>query len=98
MKIKLQEALDLIEGADVVKLIGNNGTYFRPNVFVELPKGDPSNEIIYLSWDDQRDEFCIRATEGENTEVERDGHMLTMIDDEGEPFKLELFREVPILP
>ena len=97
MKIKLQEALDLIESADVVKLLDMDG-YIRPLVFTEGVKGDPTNEVMYITWEDERDEFGFRVIEGVNAEVERDGHKLTFINEDGDPFELQLFREVPILP
>jgi hypothetical protein len=96
MKINLQEALDLIGAADVVKLRDNDG-YILPQIFVEGANGDPRNEVMYVSWEDDRNEFGFRVTEGENLEVERDGHKLTLTDSEGDPFELHLFREVPIL-
>ena len=96
MKIKLQEALDLIEAADVVKLRDNDG-YILPQIFVEGTCGVSDNEVMYVSWEDDRDEFGFRVIEGENLEVERDGHKLLMTDSEGDPFELHLFREVPIL-
>jgi hypothetical protein len=97
MKIKLQEALDLLRTADVVKLTDMDG-YIVPNINFDEINGDPLNEIMYVSWEDDHDEFGLRVIDGENTEVERDGHKLTFIDSEGEPFELQLFREVPILP
>lgn len=96
MKIKLQEALDLIHSADVVKLL-HMDCFIIPIINFDLINGDPLNEFMYVSWEDNRDEYGIRVTEGKNTEVERDGHKLTFIDNEGNPFELQLFREVPIL-
>ena len=96
MKIKLQEALDLLNAADVVKLLDMDG-FIIPTINFDDITGDPLNEIMYVSWEDDRNEFGFRVTEGENTEVERDGHKLTFIDSEGNPFELQLFREVPIL-
>jgi hypothetical protein len=96
VKIKLQEALDLIEAADTVKLTDGDGVIL-PQIFVEGLCGEPTNEVMYVSWEDERDEFGFRVCEGDNLEVEREGHKLTLIDSEGEPFELQLFREVPIL-
>jgi hypothetical protein len=96
MKIKLQEALDLIEAADVVKLLDMDG-YILPQIFVEGTCGVSDNEVMYVSWEDEGQEFGFRVAEGENLEVERDGHKLVLVDSEGEPFELHLFREVPIL-
>ncbi len=97
MKIKLQEALDLIEAADSVKLTDMDG-FILPQIFVEGTCGDPLNEVMYVSWEDDSNEYGFRVIEGQNLEVERDGHKLTIIDSEGEPIELQLFREVPILP
>lgn len=97
MKIKLQEALDLIVSADVVKLVDGDG-YIVPHMTTDDVVGDPTNEVMHVVWEDDGQEFGFKANEGENLEVERDGHKLTFIDTEGEPFELHLFREVPILP
>lgn len=97
MKIPLQEALDLIEASDVVKLLDGNG-YILPHITTEGVVGDPNNEVMYVTWEDDHHQFAFRVSEGENVEIERDGHKLTIIDDEGDSFELHLFREVPILP
>ena len=94
MKIKLQEAIDLINAADVVKLNG----YITPSISIEEINGDPINEVMYVNWEDEGLQFNLWVIEENNVEVERDGHKLTLIDDEGDPFELHLFREVPILP
>lgn len=96
MKIKLQEALDLIESADVVKLL-HGDSYVIPNIVTDDIHNEYDNEVIYLSWEDDGPRFAVSVTEFQNKEVERDGHKLTFIDDEGDPFELHLFREVPIL-
>lgn len=96
MKIPLQDALDLVDSADVVKLLSMDN-YIRPMIYIEGINNDPSNEVMYIRWEEDDQEFAIQVPEGENAEVERDGHKLTFIDDEGEPFELHLFREVPIL-
>jgi hypothetical protein len=97
MKIPLQEALDLIEASDVVKLL-DGSSFILPHITTEGTNGDPDNEVMYVTWDDDDGDFSFRVCEGENIEVERDGHKLTIIDDEGDSFELHLFREVPILP
>ena len=98
MKIPLQDALDLIESADVIKLLDGD-SHTRILTFTNPVKGEPDNEVLYVSWEDWEGlEYNFRVCESENAEVERDGHKMTFIDDEGEPFELHLFREVPILP
>lgn len=96
MLIPLQEALDLIESSDVVKLL-DQSTYIRPEISLSDINGDVDNEVMYVGWEEDGNEFAMKVPEGENVEVERDGHKLTFIDNEGEPFELHLFREVPIL-
>lgn len=96
MKIKLQEALDLLNAADVVKLTDVDG-FITPSISTCEITNDALNEVMYVHWHDDHYEFGFRVTEGDNTEVERDGHKLTFIDSEGEPFELQIFREVPIL-
>jgi hypothetical protein len=96
MLISLDEALERIESADIVKLFGNN-TFIIPQVYTEGTNGDPENEVLYVGWEEEGNVFAIKAAEGENKEVEADGHKLTFIDTEGESFELHLFREVPIL-
>ena len=97
MKIKLQEALDLIEAADVVKLPDGNG-YIVPHITTDEISGEYDNEVMLVTWDEDGQEYAIRVPERGNEEVERDGHKLIFVDDEGERFELHLFREVPILP
>ena len=97
MKIKLQEAFDLIQAADVVKLFTGDG-FVRPQIFIEEVKGEPGNEVMYVSWEDDENEFGFRITEGRNFEVEREGHKITFIDSEGDTAEFQLFREVPVLP
>lgn len=96
MLIPLQEALDLIEAADVVKLLDSDG-YIRPMIYTEGLNGEPDNEVMYVGWEDDGQEFAMKVNEGENLQVERDGHKLTFIDNEGDPFELHLFREIPVL-
>ena len=96
MKIKLQEALDLINSADVVRLIQHNG-YVCPHISIDGVVNDPRNEVMLVTWEDRRDEYGFRVVEEGNNEVERDGHKLIMTDEEGDAFELHLFREVPIL-
>lgn len=97
MKIKLQEALDLIQAADVVKLLDFDD-YIRPQVYTEGINGEHDNEVMFVTWEEDNQEFSIKVSESENNEVERDGHKLTFIDTDGQPFELHLFREVPIIP
>lgn len=98
MKIPLQEALELIESADIVKLT-NGDHFYLPHISIEATNGDPTNEVMIVTWNEEGYDYAFKVVEGEvNTEVERDGHKLTIIDDEGKPFELQLFREVPVLP
>ncbi len=96
MKIELQDALDLIESADVVKLLHGDG-YIIPHITTDEIRGDYDNEVMIVTWDEDGQDYAIRVPEQDNEKVERDGHKLTFMDNEGEPFELHLFREVPIL-
>ena len=97
MKIELQYALDLIESADVVKLLDGDG-YITPHITTDDIRGDYDNEVMIVTWDEDGQDYAIRVPEQDNEKVEREGHKLTFVDNEGEPFELHLFREVPILP
>jgi len=96
MKIELQDALDLIESADVVKLLDGDG-YIIPHITTDEIRGDYDNEVMIVTWDEDGQDYAIRVPEQDNEKVEREGHKLTFVDNEGEPFELHLFREVPIL-
>jgi hypothetical protein len=96
MKIELQYALDLIESADVVKLLDGDG-YITPHITTDDIRGDYDNEVMIVTWDEDGQDYAIRVPEQDNEKVEREGHKLTFVDNEGEPFELHLFREVPIL-
>jgi len=97
MKIQLDEALNLIESADVVRL--TDGHHFHvPHISVEGANGNPENEVMIVTWSDEQFNFAFKVIEENNSEVERNGNKLSMIDSEGEPFELQLFRMTPILP
>lgn len=97
MKIKLKEALDLLNSADVVKL-RDNGFYIHPEyIGIEEETGKPDNRVVYFGWENEGQEFCICVNEEGNDEVERDGHKLFFKDNEGEIVEFQIFREVPIL-
>lgn len=96
MKIKLQEALDLIQAADVVKLTDMD-SFFEPNISFSDIENKPSNEFMYVSWHDDNDEFGARFLEEGNEEVEREGNRIVIIDSEGSEFEFNLFRLVPVL-
>jgi hypothetical protein len=97
MKIKLQEALDLIQAADVVRVTDMDG-FIEPRISFSHIENNPDNEFMYIGWDDDNDEFAARFVEGHNLEVERDGHKIVIIDSEGSEFEFNLFRLVPVLP
>ena len=96
MKIKLQEAFDLLRAADVVR-VTDLGGFIEPAISFSDIEGKPDNEFMYISWDDDRGEFSARFIEEHNTEVERDGHKIVLTDDEGSEFEFNLFRLVPVL-
>lgn len=96
MKIKLQEALDLIQAADVVRVTDMDG-FIDPRISFSDVEGKPDNEFMYMSWDDEHDEFGARFLEEGNEEVERDGNKIAITDSEGSEFEFNLFRLVPIL-
>lgn len=97
MKIKLQEALDLIQSADVVRLTDGGG-YINPSVSIDKVRKQSDNEVLFMGWEDQESgfDYSLRVIEGNNAKVKRDGNKLTLIDDEGEPFELQLFRTIPM--
>jgi hypothetical protein len=97
MKIKLQEALDLIQAADVVRVTDMDG-FIEPIISFSDIEGKPDNEFMYMSWDDEHDEFGARFLEEGNEEVERDGNKIAITDSEGSEFEFNLFRLVPVLP
>ncbi len=90
MKIELQEALDLIEAANLVKLVNGNG-YITPHITTDGVRGDYDNEVMLVTWDQDGQNYAVRVPEQDNEKIERDGHKLTFIDNEGEPFELHLF-------
>ncbi len=96
MKIKLQEALDLIQAADIVRVTDMDG-FIEPTISFSDVEGKPDNEFMYMSWDDEHDEFGARFIEEGNDEVERDGHKIVIVDSEGSEFEFNLFRLVPVL-
>jgi hypothetical protein len=97
MKIKLQEALDLIQAADIVRVTDMDGS-IEPNISLSPVENKPSNEFMYMSWEDgYNDEFGARFLEEGNEEVERDGNKIVIIDSEGSEFEFNLFRLVPVL-
>ncbi len=95
MRIPLQEALDLIESADVVKLVDGDD-YITPDVYTDGVTG-MNVEVLSVVWETDDGQFSIEAFEDDNREVERKGHKLIFISDDGSPFELHLFRTVPIL-
>ena len=97
MKIKLQEALDLIRAADVVKLTDMD-SFFEPVISFSDIENKPDNEFMYVSWHDDDNDFGARFLEEGNDEVERDGHTIIITDSEGSEFEFNLFRLVPVLP
>jgi hypothetical protein len=97
MKIKLQEALDLIQAADVVRVTDMDG-FIDPRISFSDIEGKPDNEFMYMSWDDEHDEFGARFLEDGNDEVEREGNRIVIVDSEGSEFEFNLFRLVPVLP
>ena len=96
MKIELQEALDLIESADVVKLLDGDG-YITAHITTEGIINDSDNPVMIVSWRNDKWKMSLRVIEEGNEMIDREGHTLIFTDDEGEPFELHLFREVPIL-
>ena len=96
MKIKLQEALDLIQAADVVRVTDMDG-FIEPHISFSDIENKPDNEFMYIGWDDDNDEFSARFLEGHNDEVEREGNRIVIVDSEGSEFEFNLFRLVPIL-
>jgi len=96
MKIKLQEAFDLLRAADVVRVTDLDG-FIEPAISFSDIEGKPDNEFMYISWDDEHNEFGARFLEEHNAEVERDGNRVVIVDSEGSEFEFNLFRLVPIL-
>ena len=96
MKIKLQEALDLIRAADVVRVTDMDG-FIEPTISFGDIENKPHNEFLYIGWDDDCGTYAARFIEENNLEAERDGHKIVLTDDEGSEFEFNLFRLVPVL-
>lgn len=84
MKIKLQKALDLIDGSAAVMLASN----------ADQPIVDISASIdneLFISWDDGGTRMVLAAPFGINMEVEIKETSLVFVDDEqGDTFELKL--------
>ena len=87
MKISYKEAVELIETADVVKINDNE------NCVVNTSPNDPSPELCVF-WQDDYDEFQVCVQNFDN--IEKNNHILTFIDTEGEEFDLHLYKLAPI--
>ena len=92
MKITFQEASDLLNSADIVKLYEGDDVVYPVITF------DTVDGSVHLSWDTDTDSYDMILSQKDNAEVEREGHALTFVDENGIGVDIELYREVPILP
>lgn len=97
MKIKLQEAFNLIQAADVVR-VADLHNFVEPRISFRGIHNKPHNEFLYICWDDGWGSYAAGFIEENNLEAERDGHKIVLTDNEGSEFEFHLFRLVPILP
>ena len=88
MKISYKEAVELIETADVVKINDDD------ECVINISPDDISPEL-YVFWENDHEEFSVWANNFDN--IERNGHVLTFVDSEGELFDLYLYKIVPIV-
>jgi len=75
-KITLKEAYDILEKASAV-IIDDNALVYRS--LWELD-GNDENEFLYLSWENDRDEYNLKFCEGDNKEVKVSGSSLFLYD------------------
>jgi hypothetical protein len=86
MKISYKEAVELIETADVVKI--NDGE----NCVINTSPNDPSPELCVF-WEYDHKELWANNFDN----IQRNDHVLTFVDTEGEEFDLYLYKLTPIV-
>jgi len=86
MKISYTEAIELIETADVVKINDDDECVINTSF---------NDTSLYVFWENDHEEFSVWANNFDN--IERNGHILTFIDTEGELFDLYLYKLAPIV-
>jgi len=75
-KITLKEAYAILENASAV-IIDDNALVY-PSLW-ELD-GDPENQFLYLSWENEGHDYSLKFCEGDNTEVAVVGSSLFLYD------------------
>lgn len=88
MKITLKQAFKFLE--DCSAIITEEHVVVYPSL-ADLEGGD-ENEFLYIGWSEEGQEFNAKFREGENRQVEINGSLMTLIDDEGEEFFITLLR------
>lgn len=74
--ITLKEAYNILEQSSAV--IINEYALVYP-AFWEL-NGDVENEFLYLSWEEDGDDYCLKFCEGDNPSVKIEGCRLFLFD------------------
>jgi hypothetical protein len=82
--ITLQEAFTILEDCSALIIDDNVLVYPR----LEDLTGDLKNEFLYLSWEEDGEDFEVRFLEGQNQNVQVSGSSLFLIDSEGEDNQL----------
>jgi hypothetical protein len=101
-QVPLAEAMAIIESASAIVIDNGLDSVIYPSIS-ELT-GDPENEFMYLSWDDDGTEMSTRFKEENNREVTIAGASIFMEDAEGEEliitplFRNDLLGQAPGRP
>jgi len=88
MKISYEEAVELIETADVVKINDDD------ECVINTSPNDISPEL-YVFWENDHEEFSVWANNFDS--IQKNDHVLTFVDNEGEEFDLYLYKLTPIV-
>jgi hypothetical protein len=89
--INLTEAFEVLTQAAAVVL---EGRPLYPTLFdIEY---DNANEFLHLQWQEDGLDFQVSFCEGDNQSVKVDGHILTLINVEGEEEEIELLTELNV--
>ena len=58
--------------------------------------GEPDNEFLHIRWEECDLVFDLTFKEDDNKKVEISGHMMTLVNSDGEQEEIELLREFNI--
>lgn len=85
-KITLQKAHSLVNQATALLIDGG----FLAHVCIDELIGNPSNQWLFLSWNDVDDEPLYTYFTEQKQEILFDGSTLYMVDEDGEDWRLVL--------